>query len=593
MGDKLFNDNLVCHFKTSDHVEMAKKDINITVEVSTDQSTQKKELVVRLTDQCDPFFLFSLRLGEDEFLGYVCNLLSIQFNLVYFGHRLKSEQGLLVDFGAFPQKLVELLRLCQSEQMSDIPKYVLNLVSSQMQSNIGQLNQNFTQPMMINFVETNPFKHLVHLALRVMPAADKELKRYLADCLKTSKQDNIELKRQLAKANESLGGQLTSAQQTLAVKNAELERLRNESSLRDGEIKQRYEKMLEDEREKAYNDRAAMQLRFEKDRETWEQAHAKIVRELEGRQKEASTEAKDLGEKYHSLKLSVREWQSKASTYKEELDTLNRELAVFKKDSVVQTNDKHQLEKELERVRTKLDAMVEQFRDKEIGLNKCQQLVDAERDQKHALEEALEQTKAQILKQESTIKKLKAEVNKANEVISKLHDDNKNLREKVRLGLEVAQAQESKLKVAEGDVEEKKKLIADLTNQVTMKGDQLDLLRKEVEEVIAEKDDLKKQLDTNENMIQYLNKQLMEKQLAATTITNSHFQNTPPMSVSSVSSQRSSVKKVTFQGGDSDNVNSESLGDDLQRISPVHKLFDNRRRISPSASNRQPLADKK
>lgn len=39
----------------------------------------------------------------------------------------------------------------------------------------------------LNIIETNPFKHLVHLALKFLPGTDCEVKKYLADCLKLAK----------------------------------------------------------------------------------------------------------------------------------------------------------------------------------------------------------------------------------------------------------------------------------------------------------------------------------------------------------------------------------------------------------------------
>lgn len=41
-----------------------------------------------------------------------------------------------------------------------------------------------------NVVETNPFKHLVHLSLKLVPGTDHELKKYLADCMKALKVSN-------------------------------------------------------------------------------------------------------------------------------------------------------------------------------------------------------------------------------------------------------------------------------------------------------------------------------------------------------------------------------------------------------------------
>lgn len=40
---------------------------------------------------------------------------------------------------------------------------------------------------MLNITETNPFKHLTHLALKFLPGTDTDIKKYLAECLKTLK----------------------------------------------------------------------------------------------------------------------------------------------------------------------------------------------------------------------------------------------------------------------------------------------------------------------------------------------------------------------------------------------------------------------
>ena len=39
----------------------------------------------------------------------------------------------------------------------------------------------------LSIVETNPFKHLIHLSLKFVPGSDSDIKKYLADCLKQLK----------------------------------------------------------------------------------------------------------------------------------------------------------------------------------------------------------------------------------------------------------------------------------------------------------------------------------------------------------------------------------------------------------------------
>ena len=39
----------------------------------------------------------------------------------------------------------------------------------------------------LDIVETNPFKHLIHLSLKFLPGNDDEIKKYLASCIKSLK----------------------------------------------------------------------------------------------------------------------------------------------------------------------------------------------------------------------------------------------------------------------------------------------------------------------------------------------------------------------------------------------------------------------
>jgi hypothetical protein len=53
----------------------------------------------------DPFFLHTLEVSEEDFQG------------------LKADQGILVDFGNFPGKIISLLERCLASQSSDMPRF--------------------------------------------------------------------------------------------------------------------------------------------------------------------------------------------------------------------------------------------------------------------------------------------------------------------------------------------------------------------------------------------------------------------------------------------------------------------------------------
>lgn len=71
---------------------------------SLSNPVHRKDLVIRLTDDTDPFFLYNLVISEEDFQS------------------LKLQQGLLVDFLSFPQKFIDLLQQCMQEHVKETPR---------------------------------------------------------------------------------------------------------------------------------------------------------------------------------------------------------------------------------------------------------------------------------------------------------------------------------------------------------------------------------------------------------------------------------------------------------------------------------------
>lgn len=133
------------------HPEREDRSASLTVALTyaVGQPRSQQVLHVQLTDESDPYLLYTLDISEDDF------------------HLLKSEQSILVDFATFPSKLVELLRHCQSAALEEHPRFVAQI------SSVAGIHT-FT------ITETNPFRQLAHLALRCVAGNDASIKKYLA-----------------------------------------------------------------------------------------------------------------------------------------------------------------------------------------------------------------------------------------------------------------------------------------------------------------------------------------------------------------------------------------------------------------------------
>lgn len=134
-----------------------------------------------MTDENDPYFLYVLDVGEQDF------------------HHLKRDQSLLVEFPVFPSKLIELIELClHSSRSNDTvasssgsPAQDSTCISSRsfhMPSSFEQTSSTFTANLEIvtgvfTIVESNKFKQLNHISLLLRPGNDAAVKGYLSSRL--------------------------------------------------------------------------------------------------------------------------------------------------------------------------------------------------------------------------------------------------------------------------------------------------------------------------------------------------------------------------------------------------------------------------
>lgn len=121
----------------------------------------------------DVHFLNSLEVGEEDF------------------PQLKAEQGILVDFSSFADKLVVLLHKCLNSESHSVPHFCAYLRISDGQA-------------ALQLVETNDFKQLAHISLSFRPGTDSAVTSFLAFRMCEIRRDRDDLRKSLDEANENL-----------------------------------------------------------------------------------------------------------------------------------------------------------------------------------------------------------------------------------------------------------------------------------------------------------------------------------------------------------------------------------------------------
>lgn len=450
---------------------------------SLSNPVHRKDLVIRLTDDTDPFFLYNLVISEEDFQS------------------LKLQQGLLVDFLAFPQKFIDLLQQCMQEHAKETPRFLLQLLSS------ATLLEN--SPVLLNVVETNPFKHLIHLSLKLLPGNDVEIKKFLAGCLKCSKEEKLSLTRSL----DDVTRQLHITQETLSEKMQELDKLRSEWASHTASLTNKHSQELTAEKEKALQTQVQCQQQHEQQKKELETLHQRNIHQLQSRLSELEAANKELTERKYKGDSTVRELKAKLAGVEEELQRAKQEVLSLRRENCTLDTECHEKEKHINQLQTKVAVLEQEIKDKDQLVLRTKEAFDTIQEQKVALEENGEKNQIQLGKLEATIKSLSAELLKANEIIKKLQGDLKTLMGKLKLKNTVTIQQEKLLAEKEEMLQKERKESQDAGQSLRAKEQEVCRLQEQLETTVQKLEESKQLLKNNEKLITWLNKELNENQL--------------------------------------------------------------------------------
>ncbi|XP_061635529.1 spindle assembly abnormal protein 6 homolog isoform X2 [Phyllopteryx taeniolatus] len=458
-----------------------KAHIRVTVELQASKSgVHKRDLVVRLTDDTDPYFLFNLTLCQEDFQS------------------LKVQQGLLIEFTSFPEKLIELLHQCQSEQSSSHPRFQL-LLSCDSASLDG--------PAHLSVMETNSFKHINHLSLRLAPGSDKLVKNYLAVCLSSLKAEKEALEVKLQKTRDDLIRQLNCAQQALSEKSQELEHQRSEWTLQSSTLSSRHADELRSEREKTTELQNRLQQQTQQLRQDLESAHQRSSRQMQSRLAELETSCGELTDRKYKNEAVLRDLESKLAGVEEECQRAKQQAASLRRENGSLDAALRDKERLANRLQTRVAVLEQKVKDEEALVSRTEEALKATRQQKESVQENAQSKEVQLRNLEAQGKILSEDVKKGNEIIRKFQCELQVQLDKLKMRDLALLAQEKELERAQNEAR-------DAHQRLGAKDEQIVELKEKLESSVQKLTETKGVLQKNENVISWLNKQLNEKQLS-------------------------------------------------------------------------------
>nr|XP_053634137.1 spindle assembly abnormal protein 6 homolog isoform X1 [Cherax quadricarinatus]XP_053634138.1 spindle assembly abnormal protein 6 homolog isoform X1 [Cherax quadricarinatus]XP_053634139.1 spindle assembly abnormal protein 6 homolog isoform X1 [Cherax quadricarinatus]XP_053634140.1 spindle assembly abnormal protein 6 homolog isoform X1 [Cherax quadricarinatus] len=458
------------------------RNLKMLVELKVRPSASSKEFLVRLTDDHDPFVLYTCVVHEDDY------------------HTLRHTQGLLVDFNSFPHKFVELVNACHKENGKESPRFILVLRCSNDSEGGATLE----------VVEVNVFKHLCHLALALVPAPTQLKLSYLAECCKALKGQVAAREREAAENEQQLQQQLRYTQEILAKTSKEAQQLRTEISQHVAMSSEKEAQLIAQEKEKLLKVQSDADRKADRVRRDLEARKNNQIEQLQSKIVSLTSQNNELLEKKQRAESNVKELRGRLSCAEGDLDRCRQELAHTKKHSTRLEQENCTKNAAVRELEVKVSHLEGELRSREISLAHVQQMVETLQHQKGNLEEGLEERRQKLLKRENSIQLLYAELQKSLDVIKKLQKRVKeeHMTSKVR---GAALVEQDKV-VAEKDssvlqLSEQLQLMTTKVSQLTMDNGNLQQQLQDAREKLQEQE---KTLQTNENVISWLNKQLNE-----------------------------------------------------------------------------------
>uniref|UniRef100_A0A3B4BLN9 Spindle assembly abnormal protein 6 homolog n=1 Tax=Periophthalmus magnuspinnatus TaxID=409849 RepID=A0A3B4BLN9_9GOBI len=290
-----------------------------------------QNLYFRLTDDKDPYFLFTLSISEEDFQRYM------------------------------------------DEQEADSPRFLLQLCCQ---------GPTLEGPATLSVVETNAFKHLNHLSLRLSPGSDKDIKDYLASCLSRLKEEKEELEVRLKKTEEDLSRQLSCTQQTLCEKSKELEKLRSEWTNQTSSLSSRYSEELEREREKNLELQRCLQEQAEQLRQELERSHHSNSQQLRSRVSELETSCRELTERKYKNESTIRDLKMKLMAAEEESQRSKQQVLSLRRENSLLDAQSHEKERTLSQLQMRAAVLEQEIKDKELLMSRTKDVLEATQQQK-------------------------------------------------------------------------------------------------------------------------------------------------------------------------------------------------------------------
>ena len=435
--------------------------------ISTASKTQKFQ--IEITTPTDPLVLYTLDMSEVEY------------------HKLKNEQGLLIDFQNFTPFLINMLDTCLKDE---------NFVCVLHKKNVNEA--------LFVIQERTKFKEINHLILNVVQANDLEVKKYLGAVMN-------EFKRKFEETSNSLK-ELTAHFEELDKENINLKEkiqkdILDKQTAIDNVINEK-NKEINILKEKSFQDTKAQIDNVEKAKN---QKINELEKKIENLQNSYDLLNKDkiaLDDYKMKLEIEHKDLESKHAISSTELNVYKGDIVHLREENSSLNQKCFLQEKELTEYKLKCENLLKQLEEKDKGGNNLSQLVETLTKQRESNEDTIKSLKAQNSKIEDKLQQGINEINKGNEIIQKLQNEIKTLRSKNKTIKQALTSQEQLTNQKQSLLDDQIRALNELKRDNEIKQREIAGLNNEISSLKLKLSDNEKIIEDNKQMLMYLNKKV-------------------------------------------------------------------------------------
>eukprot|EP00041_Stephanoeca_diplocostata_P030322 m.915789 g.915789 ORF g.915789 m.915789 type:complete len:643 (+) comp23733_c0_seq4:110-2038(+) len=440
------------------------------------------DMIVRITDEADAFFLYTLQLTEDDFAG------------------LRRSQDIKVDFASFPRNFIQLLERCGN---SADTRYLIEL-------ELPPAANASTALATLGVIETNDFKNLTHLCLKFVPGNDATVKKHLASCLAMEKESCASLRTQLAAMSREFSEKLEQAEHKVRTTSEELMAVKTELATATSRLEAEHAATMTHMKENALQSQTALQTRAAQTQRDLEARAQMQLDNLHAKLSDVEATKNTLAERLHdtearlervSAELSAAQAQTEASAATEK--ALRGENGALRKDC-------QQHEATLHDNRVTIAQLTQELKGKLEVEKQRDRLADSTQLRVDELQSALKEESNKFKDLEGRYTAAAAEISKGNNIIAKLQGDLSALHAKLDSRSAVVVRQEQAISAKEHDNQRLQRAVEDARTQRSSDREQIATLSAQVATLQADVDERDRTLKNNEGIITWLNKQLTD-----------------------------------------------------------------------------------